>query len=317
MIPSFVKAGTSGGKKYALPLYGGASVIYYRKDLFEEAHVAQPRTLGELVSSAQKVKAANIDKRKNFQGIYLPASDNHFMEAWIFSHGANYAKRNSDGTWKGTLDTPQANAGFAMLQQLWSSLRMSAAVTSVVVVLAVLFGFMAAVAASRFRFKGRGALVMLLIVVQMLPAEALFISQFRMLDDWNLLSTVTGLSLLCLGRSVPFTMWLLRGFIDNIPAELEEAAMVDGCSRVGAFFRVALPLLGPGLITSSVFAFLHTWNEYNLALIVMTKTDHATLPLWLRSFSSETSATDWGGVMAGSALIAVPMIVLFMSVHSR
>ncbi|MFF9349290.1 carbohydrate ABC transporter permease [Streptomyces sp. NPDC014734] len=208
-------------------------------------------------------------------------------------------------------------SGVLQDDKFWSALRMSAAVTSVVVVLAVLFGFMAAVAASRFRFKGRGALVMLVIVVQMLPAEALFISQFRMLDDWDLLSTVTGLSLLCLGGNVPFTMWLLRGFIDNIPAELEEAAMVDGCSRVGAFFRVTLPLLGPGLVTSSVFAFLHTWNEYNLALIVMTKTDHATLPLWLRSFSSETSATDWGGVMAGSALIAVPVIALFMSVHSR
>lgn len=202
-------------------------------------------------------------------------------------------------------------------EKFWSALRMSAIVALVVVVLAVLFGFLAAVAVSRFRFRGRGALIMLVILVQMLPAEALFISQFRMLDDWNLLSSVPGLSLLCLGGIVPFTVWLLRGFIDGVPVELEEAAMVDGCSRVGAFFRVTLPLLGPGLVTSSVFAFLHTWNEYNLALIVMTKTDHATLPLWLRSFSSETSATDWGGVMAGSTLIAVPVIALFLSVHSR
>ncbi|MGW3495994.1 carbohydrate ABC transporter permease [Streptomyces sp. NPDC001020] len=202
-------------------------------------------------------------------------------------------------------------------EKFWSAMRMSAAVTSVVVVLAVLFGFLAAVAASRFRFRGRSALIMLVVVVQMLPAEALFISQFRMLDDWNLLSSVAGLSLLCLGGVVPFTVWLLRGFIDGIPVELEEAAMVDGCSRVGAFFRITLPLLGPGLVTSSVFSFLHTWNEYNLALVVMTKTDHATLPLWLRGFSSETAATDWGGVMAGSTLIAVPVIALFMTVNSR
>ncbi|MDR3035182.1 MAG: carbohydrate ABC transporter permease, partial [Kitasatospora sp.] len=135
--------------------------------------------------------------------------------------------------------------------EFWSALRTSAAVTCVVVVLAVLIGFLAAVAASRFRFRGRGAITMLVIVVQMLPAEALFISQFRMLDDWNMLSSVGGLSLLCLGGNVPFTVWLLRGFIDGIPVELEEAAMVDGCSRVGAFFRVTLPLLGPGLVTSS------------------------------------------------------------------
>ena len=121
LIPSFVKAGTANGKKYALPLYGGAIVIYYRKDLFEKANIAQAKTLGELVTAAQKVKAANPDKHRKFQGIYLPAADNHFMEAWIFSHGANYAKQNSDGTWKGTLATPQAKAGIAMLQELWKT----------------------------------------------------------------------------------------------------------------------------------------------------------------------------------------------------
>lgn len=130
LIPSFVGAGTAHGKKYALPLYAGASVIYYRKDLFAKAHIAQPRTLGELVQAARTVKAANPDRHRNFQGIYLPAADNHFMEAWIFSQGANYAKQESDGAWKGTLATPQAEAGLTMLQELWKTAALGASDSS-------------------------------------------------------------------------------------------------------------------------------------------------------------------------------------------
>lgn len=199
----------------------------------------------------------------------------------------------------------------------WAALGMSAAVTSVVVVVAVLFGFFAAIAVSRFRFKGGGFIILLVLIVQMVPTEALFISQFRMLDGWNLLNSVGGLSLLYVGAIVPFTVWLLRGFIHGIPPELEEAAMVDGCSRFGAFIRVTLPLLGPGIVTASVFSFLQAWNEYTLALVVMTKPGNATLPLWLQTFSSDLSATDWAGIMAGATLISVPVVILFLIVQGR
>ena len=93
--------------------------------------------------------------------------------------------------------------------------------------------------------------------------------------------------------------------------------MIDGCSRIGAFFHVTLPLLGPGIVTASVFTFLHAWNEYTLALIVMTRPGNATLPLWLQSFSSELSATDWAGIMAGATLISVPVVILFLIVQGR
>ena len=175
-----------------------------------------------------------------------------------------------------------ADSGF------WSALGMSAGVTSLVVVVAVLFGFLAAVAVSRFRFKGGGLIILLVLIIQMIPTEALFISQFRMLDGWSLLNSVGGLSILYVGAIVPFTVWLLRGFIHGIPPELEEAAMVDGCSRFGAFMRVTLPLLGPGIVTASVFSFLQAWNEYTLALVVMTKPGNATLPLWLQDISAAT-----------------------------
>ncbi len=199
----------------------------------------------------------------------------------------------------------------------WLAMRTSAAATGIVLVAALVIGFLTAVAVSRFRFRGRGAMTMLVVVIQMIPAEALFISQYRMLDEWNLLNSVIGLSVLYLAAVVPFTAWLMRGFVAGVPEELEEAAMMDGCSRIGAFFRVTFPLLGPGLVTSAVFSFLHTWNEYSLALVVMTKPQDNTLPLWLQTFGGNLKGTDWGGMMAGATLIALPVVILFMLVQTR
>ncbi|WP_078839264.1 carbohydrate ABC transporter permease, partial [Mycobacterium tuberculosis] len=169
---------------------------------------------------------------------------------------------------------------------------------------------LAAFALSRFRFRGRTVMIISILIVQMIPAEALFISQYRMLDGWGLLNSVVGLSILYIGTIVPFVAWMMRGFVDGVPIELEEAAMVDGCSRFGAFRRVTLPLLLPGIISTSVFGFLFAWNEYTLALIVLSKDSAVTLPIWLQSFQQGLKATDWGAVMAGSTLIAIPVIVI-------
>lgn len=176
---------------------------------------------------------------------------------------------------------------------------------------------LAAFALSRFRFRGRTTMIVAILVVQMIPAEALFISQYRMLDGWNLLNSVIGLSILYVGTIVPFITWMMRGFVDGVPIELEEAAKVDGCSAFGAFMRVTLPLLAPGIVATSVFGFLFAWNEYTLALIVLSKDSSATLPIWLSSFQQGLKATDWGVVMAGATLIAIPVIIIFMFVQNK
>lgn len=176
---------------------------------------------------------------------------------------------------------------------------------------------LASFALSRFRFRGRTAMIIGILVVQMIPAEALFISQYRMLDGWGLLNSVIGLSVLYIGTIVPFIAWMMRGFVDGVPIELEEAAQVDGCSRVGAFARVTLPLLAPGIISTSVFGFLFAWNEYTLALIVLSKDSAVTLPIWLQSFQQGLKATDWGAVMAGATLIAIPVIIIFILVQNK
>jgi N,N'-diacetylchitobiose transport system permease protein len=201
--------------------------------------------------------------------------------------------------------------------QATEALRMSLLVTLLTVVAALVVAFLAAVALSRFRFRGRKSVVVALLVVQMIPAEGLFISQHKMLEAVNLLNTVVGLSLIYAATVLPFTVWTLRGFVAGVPIELEEAAMVDGCSRVGAFFRITFPLLAPGFVATGVFGFIYAWNEFTLALVVMTRPDHRTLPLWLTAFADTNRGTDWGAIMAGSTLIAIPVILFFLVVQNR
>ncbi|WP_062311981.1 carbohydrate ABC transporter permease [Demequina rhizosphaerae] len=200
-----------------------------------------------------------------------------------------------------------------------AALGMSLTVTAIALVLCVLYAVLAALAIARFRFRGRKTFVLAIIVVQMLPAEAMFIAQYKMLASANLLNSVIGVTVIYLAMVVPFTTWMLRGFVAGVPVDLEEAAMIDGCTRMGAFRRVTFPLLAPGLVASGVFAFVQVWNEFALASIILTENQKATLPLWLRDFAqtSNLGVTEWGQVMAGSVLVAIPVIVFFMIVQGR
>ncbi|GAA1776592.1 ABC transporter permease subunit [Nocardioides hankookensis] len=201
--------------------------------------------------------------------------------------------------------------------QFLNAMKISLVVTLLTIVVALAFAFVASVALSRFRFRGRMSFIVTLLIIQMIPVEGLFISQYKMLETMNLLNTVVGLSLVYVSLVLPFTIWTLRGFVTGVPYELEEAAMMDGCSRTQAFFRITFPLLAPGLVATGVFGFIQAWNEFSLALIVMTREDHRTLPLWLSTFTDVNRGTDWGGIMAGSTLIAVPVIIFFLVVQGR
>lgn len=201
--------------------------------------------------------------------------------------------------------------------QFVNALKMSLMVTGLTIVVALAFAFVAAVAVSRFRFRGRMSFIITLLVIQMIPVEGLFISQYKMLEAMELLNTVVGLTIVYVANVLPFTIWTLRGFVAGVPYELEEAAMMDGCTRMQAFLKVTFPLLAPGLVATGVFGFIQAWNEFTLALVVMTREDQRTLPLWLSTFNDVSGGTDWGGVMAGSTLIAVPVIIFFLVVQGR
>ena len=205
------------------------------------------------------------------------------------------------------------DSGFA------DAMGISLAVTGTALLVCIVVAFLGALAISRFRFKGRKSLVLAIILVQMLPAEAMFIAQSKMISGLGLLNSIAGVSIIYIAAVVPFTMWMLRGFVAGVPADLEEAAMIDGCTRMGAFMRVTFPLLAPGLVASGVFAFLQVWNEFALASVLLTSDATQTLPLWLRNFAQPSSlgTIEWGQVMAGSTLVAIPVIVFFLIVQAR
>jgi len=197
------------------------------------------------------------------------------------------------------------------------AMRNSLAVTLMTVVAALFLALLAAVALARFRFRGRGSFIVAVLVIQMVPLSALIIPLFKVMDSWQLINSVFGLALVYLVFVLPFTIWTLRGFVAGVPVELEEAAMVDGCSRFRAFRSITFPLMAPGLIATGTFAFIQAWNEFLFALVLMNRPAKQTLPVWLQTFNEGAKGTDWGGVMAGSTLISIPVIIFFLVVQSR
>ena len=198
----------------------------------------------------------------------------------------------------------------------WSSVENSLIVVSVVVALSLVLAFLAAVALAKFHFYGRRAFIVLIIGVQMIPLNALIIPLYLLLSKAHQVDQLSGVIVTYLTFVLPFTVWTLRGFILGVPKELEEAAMVDGSTRLGAFVRILLPLVGPGLVATSLFAFIQAWNEYIFAYVLLNSEDKQTLTVWLAGFITQRG-TAWGPLMAGATLTALPVVVFFLLMHRR
>ncbi len=201
--------------------------------------------------------------------------------------------------------------------QFLPALANSMIVTVLTVVIALIFAFLASLAVTRFRFRSRKSFIVTILIVQMIPGEAMIVSTYRVLDDWALLNTIAGLTLVYVATVLPFTIWTLRGFVNGVPVDLEEAGMIDGLSRTGAFWRITFPLLAPGLVATGVFGFIQAWNEFLLALVVMSRPETMTLPVWLRTFQVANGTTNWAAIMAGSTLMSIPVIVFFLFIQGR
>ena len=199
----------------------------------------------------------------------------------------------------------------------WSSVKNSLIVVLVTVALSLVLAFLAAVALAKFRFSGRKVFILMMIVIQMLPANALIIPLYVLLARYHQTGRLTGVIITYLTFVLPFSIWTLRGFIMGIPRDLEEAAMVDGNTRFGAFVRILLPLVAPGLVATAVFAFIQAWNEFIFAYILLTDSQKQTLTVWLSGFYGTSRGTDWGGLMAASTLTAIPVVVFFLLVQRR
>jgi N,N'-diacetylchitobiose transport system permease protein len=194
-----------------------------------------------------------------------------------------------------------------------TDLKNSLIITTASVLGGLVVGFLGALAVARFRFYGRRALVLVILVVQMVPFLALLIPLYLTLNAVHLTNTLLGITLVYLIIVLPYTVWMLRGFIVNIPRELDEAALVDGCSRWQTFYRIILPLTGPGLVAASIYGFIQTWNEF---IIINTLNNPQTHNLMAWLVSNQTlRGTAWGPLMAGATMAALPVVVLFLVIQ--
>ena len=177
-------------------------------------------------------------------------------------------------------------------------------------VLAVTISALAAFSVVRLRFKGRTWVARLILFKYLLPTSLLFIPLFIIVNNLSLTNTRQSLILTYLSFSIPFATWLLMGYFRGIPVDLEEQAMVDGCSRLGAALRVLLPTAAPGIVAAAIFTFTNAWNEFLLALVFINKTDLQTVPVKIASMIVGDQYV-WGMIMASAVLSSLPVIVLY------
>jgi N,N'-diacetylchitobiose transport system permease protein len=200
----------------------------------------------------------------------------------------------------------------------WSSVRNSVVVVLAVVAISTVLAFLAALALAKFSFRGRRGFVVLVFAVQMVPLAALIIPLYIALSSVHQVDRLSGVVISYVALVLPFCVWTLRGFVAGVPKELEEAALVDGSTRLGAFVRILLPLVGPGLVATSIFAFIQAWNEYIIAYVLLSSQEKQTVTIWLATFTTGTQrGVDWGTLMAGATLTALPVVVFFVLVHRR
>ena len=191
-----------------------------------------------------------------------------------------------------------------------NSLVISVGATALALVLAIFasYGF------ARFNFRGKPLLQSLVLVGQLLPTAAIIVPLFITLRTLGLVNTYWGLILVYMIITLPLSVWMLTSYFKAIPVELDEAAIIDGASRLGCLLRITLPLSLPGIVSVLVYAFVTTWNEFIFALCFATDSSVKTLPIGLAEFSTEFN-TDWGAVMAASVVMTLPIALLFLSMQ--
>ncbi|WP_370421370.1 carbohydrate ABC transporter permease [Streptomyces sp. QH1-20] len=201
-------------------------------------------------------------------------------------------------------------------ENFWIMVRNSLTVTIIAVLLCLILALAAAFAIARMRFKGRKGFILIFMIAQMAPWEVMVISLYMIARDGDILNSLPLLTLIYMVMVLPFTVLTLRGFIAAIPRELEESAMVDGCSRSQAFIKVIFPLLAPGLMSTSLFGFITAWNEFPIVMILNKDPEAQTLPLWISRFQS-VFGDDWGATMAASSIFALPVLLLFLFLQRK
>lgn len=193
---------------------------------------------------------------------------------------------------------------------LGNSLLVSLSTALVGVALASLGGF----ALSRGRFAGRGAVLQGILMTQMFPATMLLLPLYLLMRKLHLVDTLAGVVVAYVATALPFCIWTMKGYYDTIPEALNEAALIDGCTPLAAFFRVTLPLSAPALVITALFSFMTGWSEFMVARVLLASQELMTLPLGLESLFT-TYQTEWANYAAGSLLVCIPVVALFLALN--
>jgi N,N'-diacetylchitobiose transport system permease protein len=200
---------------------------------------------------------------------------------------------------------------------VWLFFRNSLTVTLATVLVASLVSLLASVAVARFRFRLRASFLVMLLIVQMIPAQALIIALFLDFERLNLLQNLLGLVIVYAAQALPVSIWMLRNFVATIPRELEEAAAIDGATGFRIFWRILFPLVAPGLVATSIFAFITAYNEFIVALTFLGQAhSDYTLPIYVTYFFGRGGA-QWGPIMAASTMYTIPVIIFFLLVRRK
>jgi trehalose/maltose transport system permease protein len=200
------------------------------------------------------------------------------------------------------------------------ALRNSAIVAAATTILSLLIGTVGAYALGRFRFRGRLPVMYLILSMTMFPTIAILGSLFDLVRRFGLYNQLPSLIITYLVFTLPFTVWVLTSFFAGLPKELEEAAYVDGASPFETLYRVMLPLIAPGLVTTGLLAFITAWNEFLFAVSFLQTPDKRTVPLAIFLFNTATGGgfeVPWGTIMAGTVVVTVPLIVLVLIFQNR
>lgn len=192
------------------------------------------------------------------------------------------------------------------LRWMWNSTVVTVAVTIFGVALASTAGY----AISRYRFVGRTTAMLSILTTQMFPATMLLLPMYIIISHLNLINTYIGLIVVYSATALPFCVWTMKGYYDTIPPSLEEAALIDGCNRFQAFYKVIFPLASPALVITALFSFISSWSEYLVAAQVLQDPTMYTLPLGLKQFEQSMS-TEWGLYAAGALVVSIPVVILF------
>jgi len=212
-----------------------------------------------------------------------------------------------------TLENFVAAISYADFRVYFRNSLMVAVITTTITLVVATFG---AYGFTRTDFPGRQFFLTLILFGQMICLAAIAIPIFRILGQFNLTNSFTGLIICHLTFSIPVAIWLLRGFIQGIPKELEEAAIVDGATRLKAFFLVVVPLLRPGMGAAGAYTFFLSWQEFLFSLIMMTDKAKRTLPPGIMDYVGQYE-TNWGSLMASSILLALPVFVIFIFIQRQ